>query len=384
MDLSFVLLHLPFLISFLPSVFGCYTSIFNFGDSLSDTGNLYYTCSFPNPPNVCFFPYGETFFHRPTGRFSDGRLVLDFLAMSLGLPPVQPYQGVEKGITAEDFQKGLNFAVGGATALDLSFFEQRGIPNLPPTVDSLGNQFNSFNQSYSSICTSSPPKCKDIFKSSLFIMGEIGGNDYNYLFFDGRNIEELESLVLLVVNKIASVILELIELGVETLMVPSNLPIGCLPVYLEFYKTTSNESQFDPQNGCLKWLNQFSEYHNQQLQEQLKRIRVLHPHVHLIYVDYFNAAMRIYNAPKDFGLVEPLQVCCVDKNGSYYFPPPCGGAGTIVCDDPSKYASWDGLHLTEAAYELMATSIINGEFTFPQFSISCLQRNTSTQLLQLQ
>lgn len=94
----------------------------------------------------------------------------------------------------------------------------------------------------------------------------------------------------------------MIELGVETLMVPSNLPIGCLPVYLEFYKTTSNESQFDPQNGCLKWLNQFSEYHNQQLQEQLKRIRVLHPHVHLIYVDYFNAAMRIYNAPKDFGM----------------------------------------------------------------------------------
>ena len=93
----------------------------------------------------------------------------------------------------------------------------------------------------------------------------------------------------------------MIELGVETLMVPSNIPMGCIPVLIQLYKT-SDDSQFDPQNGCLKWLNKFSEYHNQQLQQQLKRIRVLHPHVHLIYVDYFNAAMRIYNAPKDFGM----------------------------------------------------------------------------------
>uniref|UniRef100_A0A0A0KLN0 Uncharacterized protein n=1 Tax=Cucumis sativus TaxID=3659 RepID=A0A0A0KLN0_CUCSA len=303
------------------------------------------------------------------------------LPMSLGLPPVQPYRSVEQGFTAEDFQKGLNFAVGGATALDLSFFQQSGI-NLPRAVDSLRIQFNSFNQSYSSICASSPPKCKDTLKSSVFIVGEIGGNDYAYFLYDKR-IEELKSLVLLVINEIASVILELIELGVETLMVPSNIPMGCIPVLIQLYKT-SDDSQFDPQNGCLKWLNKFSEYHNQQLQQQLKRIRVLHPHVHLIYVDYFNAAMRIYNAPKDFGLIEPLQVCCVDKNGSYSIPTPCGTAGTIVCDDPSKYVSWDGIHLTEAAYELMATSIVNGSFTFPQFSLSCLQRNTSSQLLQLQ
>lgn len=63
-----------------PSVSGnCFTSIFNFGDSLSDTGNLFHDCHSNKPPNSCFPPYGDTFFRRPTGRFSDGRLIIDFI-----------------------------------------------------------------------------------------------------------------------------------------------------------------------------------------------------------------------------------------------------------------------------------------------------------------
>jgi hypothetical protein len=48
--------------------------IFMFGDSNSDTGGLVSGLGFPvNLPN------GRTFFHRSTGRLSDGRLVIDFL-----------------------------------------------------------------------------------------------------------------------------------------------------------------------------------------------------------------------------------------------------------------------------------------------------------------
>lgn len=48
-------------------------AIFNFGDSNSDTGGI----------SAAFFPktdpFGETFFHRPAGRASDGRLIIDFI-----------------------------------------------------------------------------------------------------------------------------------------------------------------------------------------------------------------------------------------------------------------------------------------------------------------
>jgi hypothetical protein len=55
----------------------CFSRLFNFGDSLSDTGN--YRFIFPNDTNEPVLPYGETFFNRSTGRFSNGRLILDFI-----------------------------------------------------------------------------------------------------------------------------------------------------------------------------------------------------------------------------------------------------------------------------------------------------------------
>jgi phospholipase/lecithinase/hemolysin len=57
----------------------CFTRLFSFGDSLTDTGNFRFV--FPNDtlaPGLSF-PYGETFFQRPTGRFSNGRLIVDFI-----------------------------------------------------------------------------------------------------------------------------------------------------------------------------------------------------------------------------------------------------------------------------------------------------------------
>ncbi|XP_059433932.1 esterase-like isoform X2 [Corylus avellana] len=50
-----------------------FPAIFNFGDSNSDTGGLAAALITPTPP------YGETFFHMPAGRFSDGRLIIDFM-----------------------------------------------------------------------------------------------------------------------------------------------------------------------------------------------------------------------------------------------------------------------------------------------------------------
>lgn len=93
----------------------------------------------------------------------------------------------------------------------------------------------------------------------------------------------------------------MIEFGAETLVVPGNLPIGCSPSYLTYFMS-SNESYYDSKTGCLNWLNEFAEYHNKLLQETLHRLRELHPHVTIIYADYYNAAMELYNSPSKFGM----------------------------------------------------------------------------------
>lgn len=51
--------------------------IFNFGDSLSDTGGYVAGTGYAYVP-----PYDRTFFHRPAGRKCDGRVLIDFLCES--------------------------------------------------------------------------------------------------------------------------------------------------------------------------------------------------------------------------------------------------------------------------------------------------------------
>ncbi|KZV41275.1 GDSL esterase/lipase-like [Dorcoceras hygrometricum] len=141
--LAFSLLFTLPLLSCCQSPTRCFEAIISFGDSLADTGNLFrltgsnvsrLPCSRP--------PYGETFFHHTTGRYSDGRLVIDFIAESLGLPLVQPYVG---GENSTSIGQGVNFAVAGATALGHEYLEGLGIYN-PDTNASLGIQMDWFKQ----------------------------------------------------------------------------------------------------------------------------------------------------------------------------------------------------------------------------------------------
>lgn len=50
-----------------------FKAIFNFGDSNSDTGGFY--AAFPAER----LPFGMTYFNKPTGRATDGRVIIDFL-----------------------------------------------------------------------------------------------------------------------------------------------------------------------------------------------------------------------------------------------------------------------------------------------------------------
>ena len=53
-----------------------FPAIYNFGDSNSDTGGI--SAAF-EPIRA---PYGEGFFRKPSGRDSDGRLIIDFIGMT--------------------------------------------------------------------------------------------------------------------------------------------------------------------------------------------------------------------------------------------------------------------------------------------------------------
>ncbi|MBA0693246.1 hypothetical protein Goari_010741 [Gossypium aridum] len=210
-------------------------------------------------------------------------------------------------------------------------------------------------------------------------MGVIGGNDYNHAFRE-KNNEAARKFVPLVVHTIASAIhvrntnfngkifprilteafpvQELIELGAVTFLVPGNFPIGCSPDLLTNYQG-SNKDKYDPLTGCLTWLNQFSQHHNELLRTELEKLRNRHPDINIVYADYYNIAMRFYHSPKQFGFKETLKACCgIGGLYNYNSSRSCGYPPLkSSCNDPSSYISWDGIHYTEAANKWLANVV---------------------------
>nr|CAD1843270.1 unnamed protein product [Ananas comosus var. bracteatus] len=275
-QLTLILALLSSYISLIQSTPLNYSSIFSFGDSLADTGNLLLSGALPFP-SIGHLPYGITFFRHPTGRCSDGRLIVDFIAEAFGLPMLPPY--LARGT---DFRHGANFAVGGATALDPEFLQEIGVGELLWTNNSLSAQL------------------RDYFSASLFLVGEIGGNDYNYGFSVGKSMEEVRSYVPNVIGAIATATERLINNGAIHLMVPGNLPFGCSSVYLTLFGSV-RKADYDRRNGCLKKFNSFAKYHNALLRRALERLQRKYQRARIIYADYYGAAIPFSHAPKHFG-----------------------------------------------------------------------------------
>ncbi|KAK6264634.1 hypothetical protein SCA6_020068 [Theobroma cacao] len=209
-------------------------------------------------------------------------------------------------------------------------------------------------------------------------MGEIGGNDFNFAFFQGITTEVIQGLVPDVINAISSAIQELMKLGAVTILVPGNLPIGCLPIYLTRFQT-SNKQDYGRSTGCLTWLNDFSQYYNGMLKNELNKIRKLHPRANIVYADYYQAAIPFYRSPRQFGFNSTLTACC-GGGGPYNFNLSlgCGSPATTSCGDPSSYVSWDGIHLTEATYGLISKALLDGSSTIPRLKILCASSSAAS------
>uniref|UniRef100_A0A0D9XJB2 GDSL esterase/lipase n=1 Tax=Leersia perrieri TaxID=77586 RepID=A0A0D9XJB2_9ORYZ len=338
-----------------------YSRVFSFGDSLTDTGNaaiLPITAGgpFTQPP------YGMTFFHRPNGRASDGRLVIDFIVKGLGLPEPTPYLA---GKTAADFQLGVNFAVGGSTALDPAFLKARGVTSFVPV--SLSNETRWFDNALQLLGASADEQHM-IAASSIFYFGEIGFNDYSFALSAGNGtVDVAVSLVPDVIAVIRSAVTKVIAAGARTVVVAGMIPIGCEPELLALFPggATAND-YYDPVSGCIKQFNNLAELHNRQLKRMILDLRRAHPGAAAIvrYADIYGPVTAAVASPAKYGFGgSPLAACCGGGGAPYNFNANftgfCGTPGSTVCaDGPCKSVSWDGIHYTEATNRLVARSIL--------------------------
>ncbi|XP_048331436.2 esterase-like isoform X2 [Ziziphus jujuba] len=323
-----------------------FPAIFNFGDSNSDTGGL--AAAFPA---FLYKPYGETFFHKPAGRTSDGRLIIDFIANSLNLPYLSAYLDSQR----TNFKHGANFATAGSTIT---------LPYGALSPFYLGIQYDQFVR----LKSLSPKTHGEYFKQALYTF-DIGQNDLGQCFFSNLSIAMVNASVPDIINSFSTNFKNIYNIsGGTSFWIHNTGPIGCLPYILNTFPSAQKDEA-----GCAKPYNEVAQYFNTKLKEAVVQLRKDLPLAAITYVDVYSAKYSLYTHPHNDGFEKPLVACC-GYGGKYnYGSAGCGETiqvnGTQIfvgsCQRPWTRVNWDGIHYTEAANKAVFHKISTGAYSDP-------------------
>ncbi|GMY21422.1 GDSL esterase/lipase At1g54790 isoform X4 [Fagus crenata] len=342
-----------------------YPAVFNFGDSNSDTGELTAGLGFSLAP-----PNGENYFKPPTGRFCDGRLILDFLMDEMDLPFLNAYLD---SIGAPNFRKGCNFAAAGSTIR----------PATPTSVSpfSFGVQVSQFLRFKARVLEllakgkklSKYLPAKNYFEEGLY-MFDIGQNDLAGAFYS-KSLDQILASIPSILVEFETGIQKLYDQGARNFWIHNTGPLGCLPQNVAKFGT--DPSQLD-ELGCVSPHNQAAKLFNLQLHALCKKLQGQYSDANVTYVDIFTIKYNLIANYSRYGFEQPIMACC-----GYGGPPlnydsrvSCGQTkifnGTSVtaegCSDSTEYVSWDGIHYTEAANQYVSSQILTGKYSDPPFS----------------
>lgn len=373
--------------------------VFAFGDSLTDTGNG--IAAFPDQfANAELPPNGQQFPMHSANRYSDGKLLIDFLAFGVRRRPIYP---VLRGI-AGDFRYGTNFAAYGAPARTVKVWRKDSGFNTPFSLDVQLQWFTRykirvwFYEKYPSTTgfVQSLPQLST-FNQSLFVV-YAGYQDYFFSLYEkSLTIKQTKKIVPDVVKAIEDHIVGMVTpylyippaspslyLPIATQILVVNLPpLGCIPSLLTLFKGKGLE--YDS-FGCIKSLNDISKAHNKALKHKVEELRKTYPHITILYGDGYAVYEDILKNPKSYNVTAPLKACC-GVGGDYNFNDKvtCGHAGLVEgkfvnltmtlplqpCKDESSVLSWDGIHTSNTFNKAAATAFLSGEHITPAGGLGC-------------
>ncbi|XP_010244351.1 PREDICTED: GDSL esterase/lipase At5g03610-like [Nelumbo nucifera] len=311
-----------------------FSKLFAFGDSYADTGN-----SAKSTSDSWHEPYGITFPGKPSGRWSDGRVLTDYVASFIGIKSPIPRQWMKYGPKLVKF--GINFAYGGSGVFETS------------TPVNMTVQINSFQQ----LIQQGLYTKKDLYSSVALV--SLAGNDYNAYASRNGTAEGLPAFISSVVNQLALNLKRINVMGVKTIIVTALPPLDCLPL-----RTLSSSFQ-----QCSETDNAGVIFHNQLLQQAVDKLNNQSKDSTFLTLDLYRSFKTILNQTAlpagNMKFDDPLKPCCMGVNSSYS----CGSKDEngvrmyTVCKNPKTAFFWDMFHPTQEGWK--AVRLLLDSYLFP-------------------
>ncbi|KAK4485290.1 hypothetical protein RD792_007924 [Penstemon davidsonii] len=316
------------------------SAVYVFGDSTVDSGNNNYinTVFKANFP-----PYGTNFAnHTPTGRFCDGRLVMDFMTSYVGVKEnVPPY--LDPTLSLDELMTGVCFASSGTGLDPLTAQLFDGVITVPKQLENFKEYKTNLEASIGKNRT------KTLIKKAAFLIS-IGTNDIavNYMSTPLRRLTYNITVYLQVLlQQLKQLIEGLREEGAQIIGLVGLPPIGCVPAVITLY---SGQPIFG--RPCVDTFSNIALDYNNKLQDMLKTMQK--PNSILVYADIYQPLNDIVHNPSKYGFEKTNVGCC--GTGLIEATFLCN-SGSVLCSDPSKYVFFDAIHPTETTYRYLFESI---------------------------
>ncbi|KAA8534732.1 hypothetical protein F0562_029826 [Nyssa sinensis] len=307
------------------------SAFFIFGDSTVDPGNNNYIDTIPeNRAN--YKPYGHNgFFEEPTGRFSNGRIIVDYIAEYAKLPLIPPF-----------LQPSADYVNG---------------------VIDLRTQLKQFEEVQKSLTEKlGDAEAKKLISEAVYFIS-IGSNDYMGGYLGNPKAQELhhpEEYVGMVIGNLTQAIQVLYEKGGRKFGFLSLSPLGCLPA-LRAMNPKANEG------GCFEEACALALAHNNAVKAVLTSLEHLLKGFKYCNSNFYNWLQDRINNPSKYDFKEGVNACC--GAGPYGGLFTCGGTKKVIdyqlCDNPEDYIWWDSFHPTERIHEEFAKALWDG----PPFTV---------------
>ncbi|KAL3676309.1 hypothetical protein R1sor_026257 [Riccia sorocarpa] len=322
---------------------GAFPAVVFIGASQSNVGVNNY---FPSVARANFPPYGRDFVNGdqrgPTGRFSNGKILPDFICENFGLPFPLPYNSPDaKG---EAVLQGINTASSASGWLETT---DRIFGTIPGTEQV--QWVRNWQRSLVDLVGAS--RASEIVRESPYIIN-LGDNDI-LQYFSTPPLQEKytgEEYRKLMIDTAVSNIKDLYSGGARKFGVISAFAQGCLPVQLTLYQPTNRRQ-------CVQKIQDFVQKYNAEYKAATQSLQSSLQGSTFYFADTFTITVDLYYNPKKYGLREETDIACC-ASGLFEYGPLCNSLSVGTCSNAATYFCFDAEHFTETSWRIIVNTFV--------------------------